>query len=127
MVLSSNSWNKARFSRMVSVEELDSSLTLLTRHSAKCIKSKAKSCDIGDAKFTSVSATVNSSSDSFFGESTLLTPPGSPYSARTISPETTPSRAFDYSEQRPQHFCDFDVRKKGFVAVDCSSSTRFVP
>ena len=101
---------------MASVEELDSSLKLLTRHSAKCINSLVKSCAIDESKFFSVSGTVNSPIQSFFGayRRTRLVQYEQFRPAQTISPGTTAIPAFDYSVQGLQDFCDSDVRGKEF-------------
>lgn len=116
MVLSSTFRNPMTFARMASVEELDSSLTLLTHHTTKLRKNSVKAAAEIDTfntvddnskneqhiltalKQNTVPVTVSTATAvdiPISATAALLTPPGTPYSMRTISPETTVEQTFN--------------------------------
>lgn len=102
----------ARFTRMVSVEELDSNLTLLTRHSPSLVKAPRQK-NLGTEMTTSSPIPPESPPENVSSPtgSSMITPPGSPHPrpTRCMSPFHAPelpspaALMFDYGIlQTPQ-------------------------
>ncbi|VDD91680.1 unnamed protein product [Enterobius vermicularis] len=125
MVMSSACWDRKKFARMASVEELDSNLTLLTHHPAMSRRSSMITSQIENlstAENAAQNRNIQSPIEVFVNAASILTPPGTPYSGRTVSPETPVSQTFDYASQ---NFDSISNKAKDLISTHIKSAPRF--